>query len=109
MTTDLTRAQEPVASRRLRNATRLNFPGNSSPGMSCHQRTPRQPEVMMSSAGEHHARAEELLEQARTTPDQISRLEILAEAQVHATLALSAQAGEGPPGQGQDRVAGTPG
>ena len=56
----------------------------------------------MSSAREHHAKAEQLLEQARTTPDQISRREILAEAQVHATLALSTPAGEGPPGPRRD-------
>ena len=49
----------------------------------------------MSSTHEHHAKAEELLEQARATPDQISRSEILAEAQVHATLALSAAPGTG--------------
>lgn len=54
---------------------------------------------------DHHARAEQLLEQARTTPDQISRREILAEAQVHATLALSAPAGKGPPGPGRDEAA----
>ena len=56
----------------------------------------------MSSAREHHAKAEQLLEQARTTPDQISRREILAEAHVHATLALSTPAGEGPPGPRRD-------
>jgi hypothetical protein len=56
---------------------------------------------------DHHAKAEQLLEQARTTPDQISRSEILAEAQVHATLALSAPAGEGPPGPGLDEAADT--
>ena len=54
---------------------------------------------------DHHARAEQLLEQARTTPDQISRREILAEAQVHAALALSAPAGKGPPGPGRDEAA----
>jgi hypothetical protein len=56
---------------------------------------------------DHHAKAEQLLEQARTTPDQISRSEILAEAQVHATLALSAPAGTGPPGPGQGEAADT--
>ena len=55
----------------------------------------------MSTPSEHHAKAEQLLEQARTTPDQISRSEILAEAQVHATLALSAPPGTSPPGPGQ--------
>jgi len=55
----------------------------------------------MSSAREHHARAEQLLEEARTTQDQISRRLILAEAQVHATLALSAPAGTALPGGGQ--------
>jgi len=42
----------------------------------------------MISAREHHAKAEELLEKAHTAGDQISRGLILAEAQVHATLAL---------------------
>ena len=58
----------------------------------------------MSSAREHHAKAEQLLEQARTTPDQISRREILAEAHVHATLALSAPGGTGPRGTGRDKA-----
>jgi hypothetical protein len=51
---------------------------------------------MMSSAREHHARAEQLLEEAHATQDQISRRLILAEAQVHATLALSAPDGNRP-------------
>jgi hypothetical protein len=51
---------------------------------------------------EHHAKAEQLLEEAaRTGPDQISRSQLLAEAQVHAILALSAPAEESPPGTGQ--------
>lgn len=58
----------------------------------------------MSSAREHHARAEQLLEEARTTQDQISHRLILAEAQVHATLALSAPGGTGPPGPGQSET-----
>jgi hypothetical protein len=58
----------------------------------------------MSSAREHHAKAEQLLGQARGTPDQISRREILAEAQVHATLALSAPAENGPPGPGRSET-----
>jgi hypothetical protein len=50
---------------------------------------------------EHHARAEELLGQADAEQDSIRRSLILAEAQVHATLALSAPAGTSPPGPGQ--------
>ena len=46
----------------------------------------------MSNAREHHAKAEQLLKQADTTKDQTSRRLILAEAQVHATLALTAPA-----------------
>jgi hypothetical protein len=45
---------------------------------------------MMSSAREHHAKAEQLLEQAHTEHDSTRRSQILAEAQVHATLALIA-------------------
>jgi hypothetical protein len=37
----------------------------SGPGVSFHQRTPRQPEAMMSSASEHHREAEQLLSDAR--------------------------------------------
>jgi hypothetical protein len=59
---------------------------------------------MMSSAREHRAKAEQLLEEAHATHDQIGRSLILAEAQVHATLALSAPAGKGPPGPGQDEA-----
>jgi hypothetical protein len=44
---------------------------------------------MMSSASEHHAKAEELLGQVRKEQDSIRRGWILAEAQVHATLALA--------------------
>jgi hypothetical protein len=58
----------------------------------------------MSSAREHRAKAEQLLEEAHATHDQIGRSLILAEAQVHATLALSAPAGKGPPGPGQDEA-----
>jgi len=39
---------------------------------------------------EHHATAEQLLERARTVQDQSRRSMILAEAQVHAILALAA-------------------
>ena len=49
---------------------------------------------------QHHERAEQLLLDARTEQDSIRRL-ILAEAQVHATLALSAPPGASPPGRGQ--------
>lgn len=61
----------------------------------------------MSSAREHHAKAEQLLEQAHTAQDQISRSQLLAEAQVHATLALSVAPGTSPPGQGQPEPRGT--
>lgn len=40
---------------------------------------------------EHHAKADQLLEQARDAYDPVSRSQILAEAHVHATLALSAE------------------
>jgi hypothetical protein len=56
---------------------------------------------------QHYERAEQLLEEAHTTHDQISRRLILAEAQVHATLALSAAPGTSPPGQGQPESRGT--
>jgi hypothetical protein len=79
----------------------------SGPGMSFHQRTPRQPEAMMSSAREHYEEAEGLLALARAEQDSIRRSLILAEAQVHATLALSTPAGMGPPGPGRDEAAGT--
>jgi integrase/recombinase XerD len=62
---------------------------------------------MMSSAREHYEEAERLLALARAEQDSIRRSLILAEAQVHATLALSAPAGEGPAGPGQDRAADT--
>jgi hypothetical protein len=42
------------------------------------------------SVQEHHREAERLLEKARTARGQANRSELLAEAQVHATLALSA-------------------
>jgi hypothetical protein len=62
---------------------------------------------MMNSAREHYEEAERLLALLRTEQDSIRRHLILAEAQVHATLALSASAGEGPAGPGQDRAADT--
>jgi hypothetical protein len=61
----------------------------------------------MNSATEHHAKAEQLLDQAQAEQDSFRRGQILAEAQVHATLALSAPAGKGPAGPGQDRAADT--
>jgi hypothetical protein len=61
---------------------------------------------MMNNAGEHHAKAEQLLEQAHAEQDSIRRHLILAEAQVHATLALSAPADE-PPSPGQTQVGST--
>jgi hypothetical protein len=67
----------------------------------------RQPEAIMRSASEHHEEAERRLEEARTEQDSIRRRLILAEAQVHAILALSAPAGKGPPGPGQDEAADT--
>ena len=48
---------------------------------------------------QHYERAEQLLEEAHTTHDQISRRLILAEAQVHATLALGAADGQPSPPQ----------
>jgi hypothetical protein len=56
---------------------------------------------------EHHGEAERLLAEARREQDGIRRRLILAEAQVHATLALSAPAGKDPPGPGQDEAADT--
>ncbi len=41
----------------------------------------------MSSARDHHAKAEQLLDQAHAEQDSIRRGQILAEAQVHASLA----------------------
>jgi hypothetical protein len=61
----------------------------------------------MNSATEHHEEAERLLALARTEQDSIRRSLILAEAQVHAALALSAPAGKGPADPGQDRAADT--
>jgi len=58
----------------------------------------------MSSAREHHAQAEQLLGQAHAEQDSIRRAVILAEAQVHATLALSAPGGTGPRGTGRDKA-----
>ena len=63
----------------------------------------------MSSTREHRAKAEQLLEEAHTTQDQISRSLILAEAQVHATLALSAPPGASPPNRGRTQTGGTAG
>jgi|HubBroStandDraft_6_1064221.scaffolds.fasta_scaffold891206_1 hypothetical protein len=54
----------------------------------------------MSSAREHHARAEQLLDQAHAEQDSVRRGQILAEAQVHATLALSAPPETSPPSPG---------
>jgi hypothetical protein len=56
---------------------------------------------------EHHREAERFLERAHTERDQISRSQLLAEAQVHATLALSAAPDTSPPGQGQPESRGT--
>lgn len=56
---------------------------------------------------QHHAKAEKLLDQAHDAGDQISRSLLLAEAQVHATLALTAAAGSNPPGQGQPETSST--
>jgi hypothetical protein len=53
---------------------------------------------------QHHDKAEELLSDARKEPDSFRRHLILAEAQVHATLALSAPAERRP---GQDEAGGT--
>jgi len=61
----------------------------------------------MTSSSEHHAKAEQLLDQAHAEQDSIRRGLILAEAQVHATLALSAPAGKGPPRPGRDEAADT--
>src|SRR5215472_653098 len=72
-----------------------------------HQQIPRQPEAMMSSASDHHAQAERLLEQARAEQDSIRRAVILAEAQVHATLALSAGTGTARPGPGRGEASDT--
>jgi hypothetical protein len=47
----------------------------------------------MSSASEHHGQAERLLEQASTMLDEANLHRILAEAQVHATLAVAAALG----------------
>lgn len=61
----------------------------------------------MSTARDHHAKAEELLDQAHAEQDGTRRGLILAEAQVHATLALGAPAGTGPPGPGRGEAADT--
>jgi hypothetical protein len=49
---------------------------------------------------QHHEKAEQLLADARKEPDDTRRGQILAEAQVHATLALSAAPGTIPPDLG---------
>ena len=56
---------------------------------------------------EHRAKAEQLLDQARDAGDQISRSLLLAEAQVHATLALGDPGEMGPAGPGKDQAADT--
>ena len=56
---------------------------------------------------QHHERAEQLLSDARKEPDSFRRSLILAEAQVHATLALSAPVQKGPPGPGQSETRST--
>jgi hypothetical protein len=61
---------------------------------------------MMSSVRKHHAAAEQLLGQAGTEEDSIRRSLILAEAQVHATLALSAVIGTARPGPGRGQAGG---
>ena len=61
----------------------------------------------MSSSREHHAKAEELLELACTENDSIRRSLVLAEAQVHATLALGDPGEMSPAGPGQDQAADT--
>jgi len=50
---------------------------------------------------DHHHEAERLLSDALKEQDSIRRSVILAEAQLHATLALSAEPGTSPPGPGQ--------
>ena len=56
---------------------------------------------------EHHHEAERLLSEAPKEQDSIRRGLILAEAQVHATLALSAAPGTSPPGPGQSKTSST--
>jgi hypothetical protein len=56
---------------------------------------------------DHHQEAERLLLKAPEEQDSVRRSLILAEAQVHATLALSAAPGASPPGQGQPESRGT--
>jgi hypothetical protein len=52
---------------------------------------------MMSSSSEHHDEAERLLALAGTEQDSVRRSLILAEAQVHATLALADTGGKPSP------------
>jgi hypothetical protein len=59
---------------------------------------------MMSRSSEHHATAEQMLDLAHAEQDSTRRGQILAEAQVHATLALSAPAEIG---LGQDEALST--
>lgn len=61
----------------------------------------------MSSASDHHAQADELLNQAHAEQDSIRRGLILAEAQVHAILALSAVTGTARPGPGRGEAGDT--
>jgi hypothetical protein len=56
---------------------------------------------------QHHERAEQLLSDAGEEPDSFRRGQILAEAQVHATLALTAAPGTSPPGPGQPETSST--
>ena len=56
---------------------------------------------------QHHEKAEQLLSDAREEPDSIRRSLILAEAQVHATLALSAPGGASLPGPGRGEAGDT--
>ena len=56
---------------------------------------------------DHHREAERLLSEARKEQDSIRHSLILAEAQVHATLALSAATRTSPPGPGQAQTGST--
>jgi len=59
------------------------------------------------NGAEHHREAERLLSEARKEQDSIRRSQILAEAQVHATLALGAPAKISPASPGQAQAADT--
>ena len=52
---------------------------------------------MISSSSEHHETADQLVSDARKEPDSFRRRLILAEAQVHATLALADAGGQPQP------------